>query len=91
MAMPSLKELMGKVKDAGSIKFKPEFCGGFTRSLDVSSLVDHLTGSVDLSYRVKELCTSPNLATELRCEIDFTGKAWSVKDCVLADDDESDD
>ena len=91
VAMPSLKELIGNVKDAGSMKFKPESCGGYTRSLDVSSLVDHPTGTVDFSYRVKELCGKPNLATELQCEIDFTGKSWNIKSCVLADDDESDD
>ena len=84
--MPSLKYLTRKISDAGSLKFKPEACGGYTRSLDVSTLVDHQAGLVDLSYTVKELCGQENLATELQCDVEFSGKAWNVKGCVLAED-----
>ena len=84
---PILKDLLSKVSSAGGLKFKPEKCGGSLRAFDVSPFTDLPRGKVEISYRVKELCSSRNLATGLQCHLDLNRGKWVITSCVYSDDD----
>lgn len=86
-AAPALKDLMAKVLAGGPLKFKPEKCGGAIRSFNVAPLTDLPGGKVELTYRVKELCPTADLATGLQCALDLSGGAWKISTCVYSDDD----
>jgi antitoxin component YwqK of YwqJK toxin-antitoxin module len=85
--LPTLKDLVDKIEDAGDLKFKPEKCGGAMRSLDVSPFVDQATGKVEISYRTKELCQADDLATGMQCEVNYANRQWIISSCVLSEDD----
>jgi antitoxin component YwqK of YwqJK toxin-antitoxin module len=84
--MPALKDLIAKIREPGDLAFKPERCGGAVRSIDVTDLIDQSGGTANVTYRVKELCRAPDLATGLDCEVELTGKAWTISECVLTDE-----
>ena len=89
VAAPSLKDLLGKTSLAGDLKFKADKCGGVDRVFDVTPFADATRGKINITYRTKELCPSPNLARGLDCVVELNEGKWSNYSCVLSDDDQS--
>jgi hypothetical protein len=84
--------MLAKIEATDELKFKPEKCGGFLKSLDVTNLVDRPTGKIEVAIRTKDACPSITLATGMQCVVELTTKKWDVESCVLLDEDlEQDD
>jgi antitoxin component YwqK of YwqJK toxin-antitoxin module len=78
---PKLRDFAKSLASNEAFVFKPEKCGGFSQSFDVSPFADLLNGSAEIIFRVKGACNEVGLATSIRCRAGLKGGAWYVDGC----------